>query len=213
MDQLNSYFNISYEDFEHMNFIVNKINEGVITKIQEEAKSSIKSDYAKNKITKEQYDDKMEDCNNGTYAYWKDMVKELDHDLVETVWTSRKKIYECRFNENTKEIDAILVTELPDDFKESEKFSEEAMRGTAEDFINKNFSDYDNLEFTQIKRNENDKYGNLLNTWFVCFKDKSDESKMIIIGINEDTGKINYLMKDKYAKYMLKNQMKANNIV
>ena len=179
LDILKKCFNISVEENENFKFDACILNEKTLDVIQSKEKEWVQDAYDKKEISKEEYDKRMagiEENDNGL----KERVKYLKHGMVQTGWVDENKCYMFDFNENTKELDSVMVSE--DNPKESDvplTISEEQLKNTAEDFIKENkLGDIEKPKCILVKGKH------------VFYQDEDDSAKKAEISIDPFTGKV-----------------------
>ncbi|NSB13952.1 hypothetical protein [Clostridium beijerinckii] len=194
LDILKEYFNIpSVEENEDFKFSACILNEKTLDVIKPKEQKAIQDSYDKKEISKEEYDKEMayaEENDNGL----KDRVAKLKHGMVQTGWVgiNEDKCYMFDFNENTKEIDTVLVSEgYLDQSKPKLTISQEQLKNTAEDFIK------------QHKLGDVEKPKCILvageNGHRLFYQDENDSSKKVEIFISPYTGKVDGFSIKAYA--------------
>lgn len=121
----------------------------------------------------------------------KDRVAKLKHGMVQTGWVgiNEDKCYMFDFNENTKEIDTVLVSEgYLDKSRSKLTMSQEQLKNTAEDFIK------------QHKLGDIEKPKCILTAGHRLFyQDENNSSKKVEIFISSYTGKVDGFSIKAYA--------------
>ena len=188
LDILKKCFNISIEENENFEFIPSILNEKTLDETKPKEQKEIQDMYDKKEISKEEYDKRMDYVEENTSGL-KDRVAKLKHGMVQTVWFKDDKCYMLDFNENTKEVDFVLVSESK--YNESDvplTLSEDQLKNTAEDFIKQNkLGDIENLKCILVKGKR------------VFYQDENDSSKKVEVGINRFTGKVSSFSVKEYA--------------
>lgn len=189
LDILKNYFNISVEENDDFKFSACILNEKTLDEIKPKEEKDIQDSYDKNEISKEEYDKEMafaEKNDNGL----KERVQKLKHGMVQAGWigTDEDNAYMLDFNENTKEVDFVLVSEgLPKESDTKLSLSEDQLKNIAEDFIKDHkLGDIKNPKCILIK-------GRLF------YQDENDSSKKVMVGINRYTGKVSSFAVREYA--------------
>lgn len=189
LDILKNYFNISVEENENNKFSACILNEKTLDEIKPKEQKWTQEAYDKGEITKEKYDKQMayiEENDNGL----KERVKELKHGMVQAGWDdiTNDKCYLLDFNENTKEVDFVLVSEgIPKESDTKLSLSEDQLKNMAEDFIKEHkLGGIENPKCILIK-------GRLF------YQDENDSSKKVMVGINRYTGKVSSFAVREYA--------------
>lgn len=196
LDILKKCFNISVEENENFKFNACILNEKTLDEIKPKEQKDIQDMYDKKEISKEEYDKQMayiEENDGGL----KERVGKLKHGMVQTSWVDDNRCYLIDFNENTKEVDFILVGES--NYNESDvplTLSEEQIKNTAEDFIKKNkLVDIENLKCILVK------VGSEGHAGHVYYQDENDSAKKVKVGINSYTGKVSSFAVNAYADF------------
>ena len=126
-------------------------------------------------------------------------------DWFHTNWEGDNRGYNCAFNENTKEVELVIVND--DNYNKSDvplTLSEEQLKNTAEDFIKQNkLGDIENPKCILVKDDRVVlKDGtDTTNGWNVFYQDGNDQSKKVMISIDENTGKVHSFAVNAYADY------------
>nr|WP_207715962.1 hypothetical protein [Clostridium beijerinckii] len=194
LDILKDYFNISsVEENDDFKFSACILNEKTLDAIKPLEQKDIQNSYDKKEISKEEYDKEMafvEENDNGL----KDRVAKLKHGMVQAGWVgiNEDKCYMFDFNENTKEIDYVLISEgYLDESKPKLTISQEQLKDTAEDFIK------------QHKLGDIEKPKCILvageNGHRLFYQDENDSSKKVEIFISPYTGKVDGFSIKAYA--------------
>lgn len=190
LDILKKCFNISVEENENSKFSACILNEKTLDVIQSKEQKWVQEAYDKKEISKEEYDKRMagiEENDNGL----KERVKKLKHGMVQAGWNDIKndKGYIFDYNENTKEIDNVMVFEgYLDESKAMLTISEEQLKNTAEDFIKQHkLGDIENPKCILVQK------------YHVFYQDKNDSSKKVEILISPFTGKVDGFSIKAYA--------------
>jgi hypothetical protein len=196
LDTLKNYFNISVEQSENFTFEADILNEKNAAGQEEQLLKDAKDLYDNKKISKDEYDQRISDykevCN-----YMKEELAQLKHGMIDTGWVTREgydyKLYSVNFNENTKELEDVEVTE-GDPTKKTEddllKISEDQLKNTAEDFLKKN--KLGNIEKPKCI---------LVKGTNLFYQDENDSTKKVKIGIDAYTGKVSSFSVNAYAEW------------
>lgn len=191
LDILKNYFNISVEENENNQFSACILNEKTLDEIKQKEKKWIQEEYDNKEMPKEEYDKRMaysEENNNGLI----ERVKGLKHGMVQAGWTDIKndKMYLLDFNENTKEIDDVMVFEgYSDKSKAKLTISEEQLKNIVEDFIKEHkLGDIEKPKCILAKK------------YSAFYQDENDPSKKVEVGINPFTGKVDGFSVKAYAE-------------
>ena len=129
---LKKYFNVSTEN---VWFDAQRYNEKTLDKAESESLKQLKDMYENKEFSKEWYDEQMKLHDGGPqdpYAYLKNRVVKVKHGLVSTNWEGDNRGYNCAFNENTKEVELVIVND--DNYNKSDvqlTLSEEQLKNTA----------------------------------------------------------------------------------
>ncbi|MBN1062763.1 hypothetical protein DVV95_13225 [Clostridium botulinum] len=192
LDILKNYFNISVEENENFKFSACILNEKTLDEIKPKEQKDIQESYDNKEISKEEYDKEMdfvEKNHNGL----KNRVVKLKHGMVQTGWVGvgvgEDKCYMLDFNENTKEVDFVLVSEdIPNESDIPLKISEEQLKNTAENFIKQNkLGDIEKPKCILVKGKH------------LFYEDENDSTKKVDVGINLFTGKVSGFSVKAYA--------------
>ena len=205
-ETLKKYFNVSTENIW---FDASRYNEKTLEKAESESLKQLQNMYENKKISKEIYDEQMKLHDGGpndSGAYLKNMILKVNHGIIFTNWEgSGSRNYHVDFNENTKEVDSVIVND--DNYNKSDvqlTLSEEQLINTAEDFIKQNkLGDIENPKCILVKE-EHVVFPNgtdTTNGWHVFYQDKNDKSKKVMVGIDEYTGKVDNFAVNAYADY------------
>lgn len=180
LDILKNYFNISVEENENNQFTACILNEKTLDEIKPKEQKWVQEEYDNNEISKEEYDKQMayiEENDNGL----KERVKELKHGMVQAGWTDidNNTSYLLDFNENTKEIDDVMVFEGDLDKETKLVISNEQLKNTAEDFIKEHkLGDMEKPKYILLKGHK------------LFYQDENDSSKKVEVSISPFTGKV-----------------------
>lgn len=188
---LKKYFNVSTENIW---FNAQRFNEKTLDRAESESLKQLQDMYENKKISKEIYDEQMKNHDDGpqnSYAYLKNIVVEVKHGLVSTNWEADNRGYHCAFNENTKEVELVIVND--DNYNKSDvqlTLSEEQLKNTAEDFIKQyKLWDIENPKCILLKGTS------------LFYQDENDDSKKVKIDIDPFTGKVNRFSVKAYADW------------
>lgn len=189
LDILKNYFNISVEENENNQFAACILNEKTLDEIKPKEQKWTQEAYDKGEITKEKYDQQMayiEENDKGL----KDRVKELKHGMVQAGWTdiANNKSYLLDFNENTKEIDNVMVFEGDINKETKLEISNEQLKNATENFIKEH----------KLEDIENPKCI-LAQKYHIFYQDENDPSKKVEIFISPFTGKVDGFSVNAYA--------------
>lgn len=192
LDILKNYFNISVEENENNQFTACILNEKTLNEIKQKEKELIQEEYDNKEMPKEEYDRRMaysEENNNGLI----ERVKGLKHGMVQAGWTdiNNDKMYLFDFNENTKEIDDVMVFEgYSDKSRVKLTVSEEQLKNTVEDFIKEHkLGDIENPKCILAKK------------YSAFYQEENDPSKKVKVLVNPFTGKVDGFSVKAYADY------------
>lgn len=192
LDVLKNYFNISVKENENFEFGASVLNEKTLDEISVKEKNAIQELYDNKEIPKEEYDERIafsEKNNDGL----KNRIEKLKHGMVQTGWVGigENKCYMLDFNENTKEVDFIMVSEgIPKESDVPLKISEEELKNTAEGFIKQHkLGDLENPKCILVK-------GKCL-----FYQEENDPSKKVEVVINPFTGKVSSFSVNEYADF------------
>lgn len=201
LDILKKYFNISVEENDNFKFNACVINEKSLNDTKPKEQNEIQESYDNKEISKEEYDKQMafiEENNNGL----KDRIEKLKHGMVQTGWmgVGADKLYMLDFNENTKEVDFVLISDgIPKKSDVKLKISEEELKDIAENFIKQNkLGDLKNPKAILIEKNR------------IFYEDENDSSKKVEIRINMFTGKVSSFSLNEYAELEYNNVINEN---
>ncbi|WP_252236635.1 hypothetical protein [Clostridium sp. CH2] len=188
LDILKNYFNISVEENENFKFSACILNEKTLDAMKPKEQKWVQESYDNKEISKEEYDKRMagiEENHNGL----KERIAKLKHGMIQTGWVDENKGYLLDFNENTKEVDFVLVSEdLPNESDVPLAISEEQLKNTAEDFIKQHkLGDIENPKCILVKGKR------------LFYEDKNDSTKKVKVGINPFTGKVSSFAVKSYA--------------
>lgn len=188
LDLLKKCFNISVEENENFRFSACILNEKTLDEIKPKEQKEIQDSYDKKEISKEEYDKEMaysEENDSGL----KERVTKLKHGMVQAGWVNENKCYMLDFNENTKEVDFVMISEGLS--KESDvplTISEEQLKNTAEDFIKQNkLGDIEKPKCILVKGHH------------LFYQDENDSTKKVEIGIDRFAGKVSGFSVKAYA--------------
>ncbi|MBW6411744.1 hypothetical protein [Clostridium weizhouense] len=193
LEVLKNYFNISVKENENFKFSACVLNEKTLDELKVKEKETIKELYDNKEIAKEEYDERIafsEKNNDGL----KNRVEKLKHGMIQTGWVgvnNENKCYMFDFNENTKEVDSVLVSEgIPKESDVPLKISEEELKNTAEAFIKQHkLGDLENPKCILVKGKR------------LFYQDENDSSKKVEVGINSFTGKVSSFSVKEYADF------------
>lgn len=189
LDILKNYFNISVNEDENFKFAASILNEKTLDELKPKELKAMKDLYDKNEISKEEYEKEIayiEENDNGL----KDRVTKLRHGMVQTGWVNEGKCYLLDFNENTKEVDFVLISEgLPKESDVPLKINEEQLKNIAEDFIKEHkLIEIENPKCILVKGHR------------LFYQDEKDSTKKVEIGIDRFTGKVSSFSVKAYAE-------------
>jgi|GEM_PF-2128973 len=196
LDTLKKYFNISVEESENFTFEADILNEKTMVEQEQGLLKDTKDLYDNKKISKDEYDQRMAEYKE-VYNYMKEQLAQTKHGMVDTGWIPTDgygyKNYFVNFNENTKEIEDVEVSE-GDPTKETEdallKISEDQLKNTAEDFLKKNkLGDIEKPKCILVKGTN------------LFYQDENDSTKKVKIGIDAYTGKVSSFSVNAYAEW------------
>ncbi len=192
LDILKNYFNISVEENENFKFSACILNEKTLDAMKPKEQKWVQESYDNKEISKEEYDKQMagiEENHNGL----KNRVENLKHGMVQTGWVgvNEHKLYMLDFNENTKEVDFVLVSEyIPNESDVPLTISEEQLKNTAENFIKQNkLGDIESPKCIFASGGD------------LFYQEENDPSKKVEVGIDRFTGKINSFSVNEYADF------------
>ncbi|EHI99493.1 hypothetical protein CDLVIII_2900 [Clostridium sp. DL-VIII] len=181
LDVLKKYFNIpEVKESESNQFSACILNEKTLDEIKPKEQECVQRLYDKKEMSKEEYDKQMayiEDNDNGL----KERVRQLKHGMVQTGWTdiSSDNCYLFDFNENTKELDMVMVNDNNLDKGTELVLSGDQLKNTAEDFIKENkLGDIEKPKFILLKGHR------------LFYEDENDSSKKVEVSISPFTGKV-----------------------
>jgi cupin superfamily acireductone dioxygenase involved in methionine salvage len=188
LDVLKNYFNISVEENENFKFNAAILNEKTLNEIKPKEQEAIQDMYDKKEISKEEYDKQMayiEENHSGL----QDRVAKLKHGMVQTGWVGDNKCYMIDLNENTKEVDFVLVSEgLPKESDVPLTISEDQLKNTAEDFIKQHkLGDIEKPKCILVKGHR------------LFYQEENDSTKKVEVGIDGFTGKVSSFSVKAYA--------------
>ncbi|NFT05492.1 hypothetical protein FDF26_00080 [Clostridium botulinum] len=190
LDILKNYFNISVEENENFKFSACILNEKTLDEIKPKEQKDIQEAYDNKEISKEEYDKQMDFVEKNDDGL-KNRVAKLKHGMVQTGWVGvgEDKCYMLDFNENTKEVDFVMVSEgIPKESDVPLAISEEQLKNTAENFIKQNkLSDIENPKCILVKGKH------------LFYQDENDSTKKVDVGINPFTGKVSRFSVKAYA--------------
>lgn len=186
LETLKKYFNISVEENENFEYHAEISNEKTSVESNNQDIKDIKELYDNKKISKEEYDEQIAE-RISISNFQKEKFAQLKHGMIVTGWIPKEghgyKNYFVEFNENTKEVEDVVVNE-GDPTKETEnaflKISEDQLKNTAEDFLKK--YKLGNIEKPKCI---------LVKGYYVFYQDENDSTKKVKIGIDGFTGKVN----------------------
>ncbi len=188
LDILKNYFNISVEENENFKFSACILNEKTLDEIKPKEQKDIQEAYDNKEISKEEYDKQMDFVEKNDDGL-KNRVAKLKHGMVQTGWVGEDKCYMLDFNENTKEVDFVMVSEgIPKESDVPLAISEEQLKNTAEDFIKQNkLGDIEKPKCILVKGKH------------LFYQDENDSTKKVDVGINTFTGKVSRFSVKTYA--------------
>lgn len=203
LDILKDYFNISeVKESENCKFAADILNEKTLDVLKSKEKNWTQESYDNKEISKEEYDKQMayiEDNDNGL----KERVQKLKHGMVQTGWCDIKndKSYLFDFNENTKEIDDVMVFDgYRDKSRAKLTISQEQLKNTAEDFIKQHkLGDIENPKCI------------LAQKYHVFYQDENDSSKKAEVFVSPFTGKVDGFSVKAYAELEYNRAIEAAN--
>lgn len=200
---LKKYFNISIENNKKLKFQALKINEKTLDEMKAKSIKELKDLYENKKISKEEYDKQMKMHDGGPDdidALFKYRIDKLKRGVVSTTWQDDNRCYLIIFNENTKEIDFVSVNE--GHYTKSEvplTLSEEQLKNMAKDFIKQNkLGNIENPKCILVKEDGTKNFSG----YHSFYQDGNDQSKKVMIGIDEKTGKVRSFAVNSYADCM-----------
>ncbi|WP_315079382.1 hypothetical protein [uncultured Clostridium sp.] len=190
LDILKNYFNISVEENENFKFSACILNEKTLDELKPKELKAMKDLYDNKEISKEEYDkeiDYIEKNDDGL----KDRVAKLKHGMVQAGWVDENRCYMFDFNENTKEVDFVMVSEdMPKEPDVPLTISEEQLKNTAENFIKQNkLGDIEKPKCILVKGKH------------LFYQDENDSTKKVDVGINTFTGKVSRFSVKAYADF------------
>lgn len=196
LETLKKYFNVSVEENENFQYHAEISNEKTSVESNNQDMKDIKDLYDNKKITKEEYDQQIAE-RISLSNYEKEKFAQLKHGMIVTGWVPKEgygyKNYFVDFNENTKEVENVIVNES-DPTKNTEnsflKISEDQLKNTAEDFLKKN--KLGNIEKPKCI---------LVKGYYVFYQDENDSTKKVKIGIDGFTGKVNSFSINSIAEW------------
>jgi uncharacterized protein YxeA len=187
---LKDYFNITVEENDNFKFSAGILNEKTLDAIKIQEKKWIQEMYDKKEISKEECDKRLafaEENDNGL----KERVQKIKHGMVQTGWIDDNTSYFFDFNENTKEIDTVMVSEgYMDKSRTKLTISEDQLKSTAEDFINEH--KLGNIEKPKCL---------IVEKFHAFYVDENDSSKKVEIFVSPFTGKVDGFSVGTYADY------------
>ncbi|KFX56946.1 hypothetical protein FDC58_03325 [Clostridium botulinum] len=190
LDILKNYFNISVEENENFKFSACILNEKTLDEIKPKEQKDIQEAYDNKEISKEEYDKQMDFVEKNDDGL-KNRVAKLKHGMVQTGWVGvgEDKCYMLDFNENTKEVDFVMVSEgIPKESDVPLAISEEQLKNAAEDFIKQNkLGDIEKPKCILVKGKH------------LFYQDENDSTKKVDVGINPFTGKVSRFSVKTYA--------------
>lgn len=204
---IKKYFGISIDDDQDLVFRASRINEKTMSKLQADLKNQLQDAYDNNEISKEEYDAEMEYCNGGpkdSYESSKRLVEKLKYGRISTLWINKEKNFQCTFNENTKELDEVMVGSIHDNTETSLSLSEEELKNKADDYIKKyKLGNMDDPECLMVKEVSSDPEREaVMKLDNLYYEDKNDDSKKVIVGIDQYTGEVVAFQLNAYADYI-----------
>ncbi|WP_252237060.1 hypothetical protein [Clostridium sp. ZBS17] len=190
LDILKNYFNISVEENENFKFSACILNEKTLDEIKPKEQKDIQEAYDNKEISKEEYDKQMDFVEKNDDGL-KNRVAKLKHGMVQTGWVGvgEDKCYMLDFNENTKEVDFVMVSEsIPKESDVPLAISEEQLKNTAENFIKQNkLGDIEKPKCILVKGKH------------LFYQDENDSTKKVDVGISPFTGKVSRFSVKTYA--------------
>ncbi|GAA0078595.1 hypothetical protein UT300005_29740 [Clostridium sp. CTA-5] len=192
LDVLKNYFNISVKENENFKFSACVLNEKTLDELKVKEKEAIQESYDHKEISKEEYDKQIAYAEKNDDGL-KNRVEKLKHGMVQTGWVGvdTDECYMLDFNENTKEVDFVLVSEdIPKESDVPLKISEEELKNTAENFIKEHkLEDIENPKCILVKGKR------------LFYQDENDSSRKVEVRINLFTGKVNSFSVNEYADF------------
>jgi len=194
LDVLKKYFNISVEENENFGFHAEILNEKTVAEQEQELLKNTKDLYDNKMISKEEYDEDMA-INKEINDDMKEQLAQTKHGMVDTGWIPKDGYgynnYFVSFNENTKEVEDVKVSEgNPTKVKDLLTINEEQSKNTAEDFIKQNkLGDIEKPKCILVKGNQ------------LFYQDENDSTKKVKIGIDAFTGKVSSFSVNAYAEW------------
>ncbi|WP_252231789.1 hypothetical protein [Clostridium sp. ZBS15] len=192
LDLLKKCFNISVEENENFKFSACILNEKTLDELRPKELKAMKDLYDNKEISKEEYDKEIAYIEKNDDGL-KNRVSKLKHGMVQAGWVgvSEDKCYSIDFNENTKEVDFVMVSEgIPKESDVPLTISEKQLKNTAEDFIKQNkLGDIETPKCILVKGKN------------LFYQDKNDSTKKVEVGINPFTGKVSSFSVKAYADF------------
>lgn len=192
LEVLKKYFNISIDNNEKLHFEALRFNEKTLDEMKEKSIKDLKGLYENKKISKEEYDKEMKSHDGGSDdvdAFIKGRVEKSKHGMISTTLEDENRSYLIVFNENTKDVDFVMLNEANyNKSDDSLTLNEEQLKSTAENFIKQN----------KLGNIENPKCILVKNGKVFC-EDEKDQSKKVNVGIDTYTGKVINFSVNEYA--------------
>ena len=204
LDALKKYFDISIDNYNELAFRAIRINRRTIEKLESGIRKQLREAYDNNEISKQEYDKQMNYYDGGpkdSYAFDKKALKKLRHGRIRATWLEGYKQFQCAFNENTKELEEIIINRTYEKGEKLLLLDRSELEYIAREFIEKHdLCDVKNFRCIQIKEiNSDPDLKVAMKIWSLCFK---YGNKKIIIGIDGYTGDVVSFAKGDYADYI-----------
>lgn len=204
LDALKKYFDISVDNYSELAFKAIRINSRTIKELESGIRKQLQEAYDNDEISKQEYDEKMNYCDGGakdSYAFDKKALKKLRHGRIRATWLEEYRQFQCTFNENTNELEEIIVNRTYEKGKELLPLDRSKLEYIAREFIEKHdLCDVKNFRCIQIKEiNSDPSLKVTMKIWSLCFK---YGNKKIIIGIDGYTGDVVSFVQGDYADYI-----------
>lgn len=192
LEILKKYFDESLGTNKNAYYYTISLNEKGLDEWEGNQLKIIQEKFEKEQISNEQYNKEKDDIKK-QHEVSRTKLSKLKHGVIQATWFDGEKVYIVFFNENTREVEFALKSEINPEHNEAAllKASEEQLRNIAEDFIKQHkLGDIKNPKFIMFSGKSHQS---------VFYQEENDLSKKANIMIDPYTNKVNGFAVGTYA--------------